>query len=1477
MIRSDLWRLRAPSATLHSTILIACLVSLTTLVPSRPCFAQSDEAIRRQELLLGQIPRNRRLRETLISVNSLQTHGRTAEALKTIQWILDQPFDTFVFAGRKPPTSVKFLAEEKLRSFPADWRQQYERTYGQTAAQLLRDAQRGDDDRPAVELLRRFGQTAAAEDAAEWLARRWLDRGELELALSVLVPNRGDLRGVSARRLTAAALVADAGGNAQLAGELHEELERRRNSTNPNDRPRSAPPVALPSASDERLHVPFAHSEPSLTAESIPVLCPEWTVALHAPSKRSPLGLTFDHWRSDLQSKNLTPVVPNLPLVVRNQAILRTHEGVSGYSLSDGNKLWTFACESSADGFLQEVSRNRPADAGFDAVFLPEVLKWWYSSNTQLGYLASDGVRLYAIDSLAVPPGASQRSETFSPRNAEESNRLLALELPPTANSTPKLVWSRGRASKLQDAATRGQYFLGPPLPQAGRLLTMLEVDREIRLTALHPETGETLWEQPLAAVDRSAVRDGERAFVASVPIPAAGLIVCPTHAGVLAAVDGVTGQLRWSYYDADLPPENTGRQRSMVIERGRPGFAPSTVVHRERVLHLPANSSSLHCLDLDTGLLQWTIPRQRACSIAAVRDGLVLLVEDQAVRAVKLLDGADVWKQTLPPIVGTGLALETELLLPLDQGRMAWLDVATGRPLSWQPPRPNLSLGNLVTCGEEVLSLGTDGLTVFPQAKRIRQSLQADRLKAGDKAVMAVDLSFAAGDLDQAETSLEFALSTEVTSTQQAELQRLLRELLYHRLDTEADESVALLARLKQLVTTPEERGRYIARQARFAIEEKDLPRLRAALEDLSQLPADVTFPSADEAAWSYSSAACCRHLLAEIEPESPEFVQAFRRSLLQRLTSGVRANADLGTWRFMLEVCRDDPEIGMLRDQLADRLRRAGDRHAAEIWWLQNLHGDDERQAAAAATRLVTLWTAAGFPRDSARLLNDLAQKWATETLPTGQTAADFAASLPERDEGRQWRQRMVIPQGRIESVAIRAGRELQLPDLTPQAAARRSSANREASPFEELEYARRLTMNDPSATDLVVSKREQESTLGVVDKWTSQVIHRWPLPAAFNTPSLNSSAMQGHFLPVTASGEFRGYSLLGMAEESPLWRRRPPELARQIAAPLIGPGGPSFVTFQSQNRLYVCRPDDGSILWERSDLEPKGGLHADPSSGIAGDERCLIVFGADPANYTLFETLTGKRLRQGRLSLSQSQPPRAFGRKILRVARERGQWFARVWDPLEDRIELNQSLGERNLAIRSVGPTELVWLNFEGQLRGYDVLQSAPTLAVNFAEELEGMNQLGFLRDGDRYFVNLQRNVHAAAVRGDHNSAVDDTLLRSVYIRDDLYAIDGRTNRILWKRTVPNRSLLRLDPPGLPFLVLLSRVRDRQDQTRQTLLVEVVDADNGQLLARNDNLTFDRIVQVDYDGLDRTLTLRGVKTKIEIRLFVGPATND
>ena len=176
-------------------------------------------------------------------------------------------------------------------------------------------------------------------------------------------------------------------------------------------------------------------------------------------------------------------------------------------------------------------------------------------------------------------------------------------------------------------------FFLGPPLPLAGKLYVLLEKNTELRLVCLDPsklvsyefmnkdgkmvpdQCPELVWQQSLGTANERLPTYSLRRLNASNLAYADGILVCPTNAGVILGVDLLSHSLVWahSYRDGvqpvqdDMPmmfrggrfrggfPNNGG---SLSPERWRPS-AP--IIQDGKVVFTAYDGGEAHCLNLRT------------------------------------------------------------------------------------------------------------------------------------------------------------------------------------------------------------------------------------------------------------------------------------------------------------------------------------------------------------------------------------------------------------------------------------------------------------------------------------------------------------------------------------------------------------------------------------------------------------------------------------------------------------------------------------------------------------------------------------------------------------------------------------------------------------------------------------------------------------------------------------------------------------
>ncbi len=189
----------------------------------------------------------------------------------------------------------------------------------------------------------------------------------------------------------------------------------------------------------------------------------------------------------------------------------------------------------------------------------------------------------------------------------------------------------------------KGAFFLGPPLSVEGRLFVQLEWRQTIQLAELNAATGELLWKQPLVNIERGVSASPRLRMLGVRPVFAKGLLLCPTGAGLVVAVDVVQQQLAWVYRFPLARDDRNDRspqawQQQLAAERGsspETGWQESRlIVAGERVIIASPESSAVHCVDRKTGRLIWESTQESAALIVGVADQAVVLAEPTGLRA---------------------------------------------------------------------------------------------------------------------------------------------------------------------------------------------------------------------------------------------------------------------------------------------------------------------------------------------------------------------------------------------------------------------------------------------------------------------------------------------------------------------------------------------------------------------------------------------------------------------------------------------------------------------------------------------------------------------------------------------------------------------------------------------------------------------------------------------------------------------------
>ena len=388
----------------------------------------------------------------------------------------------------------------------------------------------------------------------------------------------------------------------------------------------------------------------------------------------------------------------------------------------------------------------------------------------------------------------------------------------------------REEGAKDDKAALAGVFFLGAPLPLAEHLYVLAEIKGEIRLLALNARTGAQQWSQQLAVLEQE---DNAQRTAGVSPSYADGVLVCPTAAGAVVAVDLTTRSLLWGYQYHATPNPNRTRMRGFAIvtpatsSEGDHWADASLTVADGRVLLTPRETieaadahAELHCLNLVDGSLLWKKPREDGLYIGCVADGNVLVVGRSNLHCYRLADGTNVWKEQsvgLPSggaTSGRGFYSEGRYFLPLTTAEVIAVDVKTGHIVGRSRSRSGTMAGNLICYHGAVISQSPNQLECFYQLDDLRRQVAVSLEKnAEDPTALALqgELLLDENELDKAVDVLRrsFRLKPE-TRTRELLVESLLEGL---RRNFAAQRKNA--AELEQLINQPTQRLAYLRQLA--------------------------------------------------------------------------------------------------------------------------------------------------------------------------------------------------------------------------------------------------------------------------------------------------------------------------------------------------------------------------------------------------------------------------------------------------------------------------------------------------------------------------------------------------------------------------------------------------------------------------------------------------------------------------------------
>lgn len=1381
----------------------------------------------------------------------------------------EEPQDYFVGPRSEQAThvSLKTEAQRLIGSMPAKGREWYELQYGAEARQQFEQAVEAGDPQLLTNVARRYFHTKAGYEASLLLGRYYLDQGQplaaalcfrrladspaaasFEPELSVLTASCW-LHSNSPDRAqqTLAALVRKLPNAKLKVG--GKELELPRDETRAREMLESLLATRRGERGGPQTHWVLYRGDASRTARvagDTPLATARWRL----PTVNNP---NDELLVEDLAKKFASQGVPALPsfqpLAVGQFILMRTSDGMLGVDMRTGKRVWPYPWDEMEGPQTSTSARGVMPGANNSA--RESELKQKLFEDAPYGQMSSDGEAIYFLHGLSfVSPGQAQMMAFRGPmargnRNAPTSfNRLVALDIRREGKNLWVIGDSQGNGGDEPKLA--GAFFLGPPLPLQGKLYALAEINAEVRLVALNPRTGKLDWQQQIAQLEsRDILVDINRRLAGASPSYADGVLVCPTSAGAVVAVDLATRTLLWGFqYSTGSTNEKSNgpvffpRQSSAMQPKqiGQHWADGTITIHDGKVLVTPIESDELFCLDLLTGQPAW--PAQRRADmlyVATVHKGNAIIVGKNHLHSIRLTDGKAMWEspveipdQALPS--GRGFHTGSSYYLPTTARLLVRFDLDTGRVL--ERVKTDLPLGNLICYRDEIISQSPAGLAVYPMVAPLRERV-ADLLQANPNDAWALGRQAELLTYDgKVVEALDLLRRGCQIHPEDADLRSLLVVNLMNSLRTDFPRYRSLAGELERLIDQPVEREQYLRLMASGL---RQVGEGELAFDALLKL-IDSESTRLPDATGGYEQVTS-RHSVRRDRWVSAELATLYRESSADR-----RARIDAAVETRRREVLASDNLVALRQFVrhfgfhplvLPARLEAARRLAQVESWveaesLLAGLESSDDQALAASATAITArLLTQSRQTELAATYYTRLANRFGDVLSVEGRTGRELAA---EAAEDASLRRAMSVasggwPYGRVEA------RE------TDNAGLRNVSYGRAVL----VPWRASLGAMPPGSTVLFDQNRNQSLIFrdGYGRELAVASLMRPDGTFAFsyyNASGIQHARALGQLVYVHTGSEVLAVNTLraaGRNEEIVRWRAevihrlgendqttRPKIASRTFAwggmkttvtdsadRP-IGPLGPCLangVFVQKHRELLCLDPFTGDTLWSRSEF-PQG-------CELFGDEEFLFVIPPEGKEVLVLDAIDGRDV--GKRPIAEGEQRWATnGRRCLSWTESKdpnGPRRLRLYD-----VWSGKTLFEREFASSARGVTlndqTLAVMQPDGQLIILSLTDGQPLVSVPVEPE-PGLLSISLHQSEDAYCVITNRPPPTTPTA----DVVAGSAL-SQMVTGRVHSFDAKTGKARWQigAAVEQIGWVVDQPSESPLLVFMRRRTNASNQS-------------------------------------------------------------
>ncbi len=736
--------------------------------------------------------------------------------------------------------SIKVEANRLLGQLPDDALKLYDLQYGADARALLRTSLENNDLAGLTQVTRKYFHTASGYEAAMLLGRSEMARGR---PLTAALGFRRIYQTPAARKRfdpELSLLLAVCWDHARLQVEAREVLMDLKAKYPDTQFTIGNQPISIFGADENPIEWLRNIASRSGIADTSGFT--QWVMFRGTPTRNAAskggIPLQASRWRirtavdsideqrireilsSSREQSN--PELPSLhPLIVNDIVLTRTPERLIAVNFKTGKRVWEFPWFNTRDE--EELLQSQLEVTEGASHQRQNELKQRLWQDNPYGQLASDEKSVYVLwemgfadfdanntRRLMMAPGGAQVNIPGGPRS---TNYLSGLDL----ETEGSLKWIVGGASGEDEPRLAGAFFLGAPLPLFGQLYVLAELNGEIRLCVLDADSGHQVWSQQLAHMDNQRiVFDRLRRLAGATPSFGDGVLICPTSAGAVVAVDIANRSLLWGFqYNTNRQsknnfPFNPNTSSSKPTTRWQDS---SVTIADSKVLLTPVEGNDILCLDLVSGKLLWKRKRDTDMYIATAHEKLAVSVATKKVVAYKLADGEPAWELPLDDgnemPSGRGFRTGNSYFLPTTSNRLLEFDVLEGKVLSTTDFEDEL--GNMICYKDQVISQTPLSLNAYYQIEPLRKRV-SERLDDNKSDVWALarhsELLLHDGDYTAA---LESLRKTHEASPDSASVRRLLAHTMLKLIESDYAGNQGLATEIEPLLDTRVQRQQFL------------------------------------------------------------------------------------------------------------------------------------------------------------------------------------------------------------------------------------------------------------------------------------------------------------------------------------------------------------------------------------------------------------------------------------------------------------------------------------------------------------------------------------------------------------------------------------------------------------------------------------------------------------------------------------------